>query len=354
MGCSCSQAGAASFVEGREDTARGPVPLVKTQLEFCDNFGNTLRRLSIGRAGYTVPPGLYGVGSPSEDSPVLVSANYKLSFDALRKELGGVDAWILVIDTKGINVWCAAGKGTFGTDELVARVVAVGLGEIVSHRTLVVPQLGAPGVSAHEVKERCGFRVAYGPVRAADLPEFLGNRMKADPRMRRVRFTLWDRAAVAPVELVQGLKPALFIASVFFFLSGLGSSSYFSGLVDAGIPSALLIVGAFVLGSVAAPLLLPWLPGSPFSLKGAWVGAGFFALMYWVFGGTPGVFDGWMSTTAWLLMITAISSFTAMNFTGASTYTSLSGVKMEMKIAVPAQAAAAAVGIILWVVSRFV
>jgi len=324
-------------------------------LEFCDNYGNTLRRLSIGRSGYTVPPGLYGVGSPAPESPVLVSANYKLSFDALRKELGGVDAWILVIDTKGINVWCAAGKGTFGTDELVARVEAVGLGEVVKHRTLVVPQLGAPGVSAHEVKERCGFRVAYGPVRASDLPRFLKDRMKADAEMRRVRFTLWDRAAVAPVELVQGLKPALFIAAAFLLLSGLGAGFYSVDRVAAvGIPSALLLVGAFIVGSVFAPLLLPWLPGSPFSLKGAWVGAGFFALMNAVMGGTAGVFDGWMSTTAWFLIITAISSFTAMNFTGASTYTSLSGVKAEMKVAVPAQAVAAVGGIILWIVSRFV
>ena len=73
---------------------------------------------------YRVEPGLYAVGSPTADSPVLVSANYKMSFDRLRSALPGVDAWILVLDTKGINVWCAAGKGTFGTDELVRRIEA--------------------------------------------------------------------------------------------------------------------------------------------------------------------------------------------------------------------------------------
>ena len=85
------------------------------------------------------------MGSPSPDSPVLVSANYKLSFDVLRRSLAGIDAWILVLDTKGINVWCAAGKGTFGTEELLRRIAAVRLGEVVSHRRLVLPQLGAPG-----------------------------------------------------------------------------------------------------------------------------------------------------------------------------------------------------------------
>ena len=67
---------------------------------------------------YKVDPGLYALGAPDADSPVLVSANFKMSFDLLREALPGRNAWILVLDTDGINVWCAAGKGTFGTEEL--------------------------------------------------------------------------------------------------------------------------------------------------------------------------------------------------------------------------------------------
>jgi len=62
--------------------------------------------------------GLYAIGNPVPDAPVFVSANYTLSFDALRSALDGIDVLSWFIDTKGINVWCAAGKGTFGTDEL--------------------------------------------------------------------------------------------------------------------------------------------------------------------------------------------------------------------------------------------
>jgi CO dehydrogenase/acetyl-CoA synthase gamma subunit (corrinoid Fe-S protein) len=65
---------------------------------------------------------------------VLVSANYKLTFDSVRKNLNAFDCWLLILDTKGVNVWCAAGKGTFGTDELVSRINAVGLGEIVERQ----------------------------------------------------------------------------------------------------------------------------------------------------------------------------------------------------------------------------
>src|SRR3990170_3965571 len=99
-------------------------------------------------------PGLYGLGNPTPDSPAFITANYTLSFDALRSALAGRDGYILVLDTEGINVWCAAGKGTFGTDELVGRVESTGLGVVVRHRRLILPQLGAPGVAAHEVARR--------------------------------------------------------------------------------------------------------------------------------------------------------------------------------------------------------
>ncbi len=109
-------------------------------------------------------------GARPTSPQVLVSANYKMSFDRLRQALSGLDLWILVIDTKGINVWCAAGKGTFGTEELVGRIAQVGLGDVVKGRGLILPQLGAPGVAANEVLKRTGFKVVYGPVRASTFP----------------------------------------------------------------------------------------------------------------------------------------------------------------------------------------
>jgi CO dehydrogenase/acetyl-CoA synthase gamma subunit (corrinoid Fe-S protein) len=127
-----------------------------------DHWINVATHFGINRQKYIVDPGLYALGSPDQDSPVFVTANYSPSFRALRTALRGVDGYILVLDTKGINVWCAAGKGTFGTDELVLRIEQANLGEVVNHRRLIVPQLGAPGVAAHEVEERTGFGVAYG------------------------------------------------------------------------------------------------------------------------------------------------------------------------------------------------
>ena len=126
-----------------------------------------------------------------------------MSFDKLRKELPGRNFWILVLDTKGINVWCSAGKGTFGTIELVGRIESSGLSQIVSHRELILPQLAGPGVAAHEVKKLSGFKVIYGPIRSKDLPTFLDNGRKATPEMRIKNFSTLERMALIPMELGQ-------------------------------------------------------------------------------------------------------------------------------------------------------
>src|SRR5665647_1806708 len=158
-----------------------------TELTVSDILGTWKARWGINRMNYKVEPGLYSIGKPDSNSPVLVTANYKMSFDMLRNELNGIDAWILVLDTKGINVWCAAGKGTFGTRELQDRISIVQLEKVVSHRTLILPQLAAPGISAHEILKDSGFKVVYGPVKAMDVKEFINSGMKATSEMRTVR-----------------------------------------------------------------------------------------------------------------------------------------------------------------------
>ena len=180
-----------------------------TQLTINDILGSWKARWGINRMNFKVEPGLYSVGNPDSSSPVLVTANYKMSFDSLRKELNGLDAWILVLDTKGINVWCAAGKGTFGTRELINRIAIVQLEKVVSHKTLILPQLGAPGISAHEVSKYSGFKVIYGPVKAKDVKEFINSGMKATAEMRTVKFSAYDRLVLTPVELVSTFKSFL-------------------------------------------------------------------------------------------------------------------------------------------------
>ena len=336
------------YIIGWTDTKTGKIPTVSTHLSKADKWGTLKVRLNISRMNYKVQPGLYAVGNPGVDSPVLVSANFKLSFDTLRKELTGINAWVLVLDTKGINVWCAAGKGTFSTDELVKRIEISGLEQVVNHRKVIVPQLGAVGVAAHQVKKRSGFSVIYGPVRASDIPAFLESGLKATPEMRRVKFSIIDRLKITPVEILQGAGKLFFVSAVFFLLSGLSSKGY-SLDWTAGI-TVLNLVLAYLAGTLLGPMLLPWLPGRSFSLKGAFVGIIVFLVLFWarLTGSHP------LQVVAWLLLIPALSSYLTMNFTGCSTYTSLSGVKKEMRYAVPMQITTAVIGLALWISSQFI
>ncbi|MHB1036546.1 MAG: mercury methylation corrinoid protein HgcA [Pirellulales bacterium] len=350
-----SSASGASWTTGAVASPVGEIPRVATALRCEDRLGAWRMRWGIGRLRYKVEPGLYAVGNPTADSPVLVSANYKLSFDRLRAELARVDAWLLVLDTHGVNVWCAAGKGTFGTDELVRRIEATRLAEVVTHRTLIVPQLGAVGVAAHEVKHQSGFRVAYGPVRAEDLRAFLGAGMQATPEMRQMTFPLLDRVVLIPVEIVLSARWVLWVAACFAIVAGLGRDGYsLERLVAVGLPSAGLVLGVYLAAIVLTAALLPWLPGRAFATKGAWLGLAILSAAVGLgrLGWNP--FDGWLNAWAWCLLILAASSFLAMNFTGATTFTSLSGVRREMRVAVPLQAACGVLGLVLWLIGRFV
>jgi hypothetical protein len=302
---------------------------------------------------YKVDPGLYALGEPDDTTPVLVTANYKMSFDALRKDLPGRNAWILVLDTNGVNVWCAAGKGTFDTSELVERIESSGLARVVSHRSVILPQLSAPGVAAHEVKKLSGFTVTYGPVRSSDLPAFIDAEFKATPEMRRKTFDTWERIVLIPVELVATLKWALIILSVFFLAGGLGGSEeYWAGALDNGLFAALALATALLAGTILTPILLPWLPGRAFALKGLILGLVVALIPAVLRSAALEHWSGRLEVLAWLFLIPAITAYLAMNFTGASTFTSLSGVKKEMRWAVPLEIAAACLGTMLWIGSR--
>jgi len=340
------------WVIGEVDTPVGSVPRVATWRNRSDRVGAVSVRLGLRRMRYAVEPGLYAIGSPTAESPVFVSANYKLSFDHLRRGLDGIDGWIMVIDTKGSNVWCAAGEGTFGTEEIIYRTEVTRLSEVVNHRRIIVPQLGAPGVAAHEVRRRSLFRVIYGPVRAKDIPEFLKAGMKTTSEMRRVLFNMGDRLVLVPVELIQWGRYAVFIGAILFLLAGVSRQGYaFPGLD--GVREILLLLLAFIVSSTLVPAFLPWLPGRALSWKGMVVGL-LLAAMLAIIGVIPTSYTaGRLETAAWVLLMPAIGAFMAMNFTGATTYTSLSGVKREMRFAVPSQIVAATLGFGLWMAARF-
>jgi hypothetical protein len=333
--CSCTPDAQTQSCNCLTDTP--PVSEIRTidsTITFANQLDHFLARWGWRRENHRVEPGLYRLGNPDPDSPVFASANYTLSFDALRSALTGINAWILVLDTNGINVWCAAGKGTFGTEELVRRIDSTGLTAIVRHRKIIVPQLGAPGISWPEVMRRSKFLVEYGPVRARDLPDYLKTHT-ATPAMRRVEFTLKDRLVLTPVESVHSAL-ALFIVTVLLWFL-------------AGPVAAFAAVSAVLAGTVLFPALLPSIPTQDFSTKGLILGLIIAIPFAFSFGTNPAL-AVWVNTagaaTA-LLIIPAVVAYFALNFTGCTTFTSRTGVKKEIFRYVPVMALMAGSGVVI-------
>jgi acetyl-CoA decarbonylase/synthase complex subunit gamma len=133
-----------------------------------------------------------------------------------------------------------------------------------------------------------------------------------------------------------------------------GTGGFWSNALNDGLFAVLSLLVALTTGAVLTPLLLPWLPGRAFSLKGFSLGLIAAIVLAFFRTGTEGLLQDRMEILAWFFLIPAFSAFLAMNFTGASTYTSLSGVKKEMKWALPMQISAGGIGLFLWLGSRFI
>jgi hypothetical protein len=325
-----------------------PIRLSST-MTLSDRCGAVMCRLSNKfRMKYIVTPGLYALGNPDQDSPVLVTANYRLSLNALRASFAGRNAWILVIDTKGINVWCAAGKGTFCTNEIVKQLSTCNLESKILHRILILPQLGASGVSAAKLQKTSGFSVKFGPVRASDLPKYLDNNYTASPAMRRVQFSFIDRAKLVPMETIPAFKKVvlfLLIATVLFGITHTGIM--YKQALTGVVPPAIAGLVALFTGTIFSPLFLPFIPGRAFSLKGFVAGLiGAIAIIFVL----PVCRSTTFLTAFNLVSVPAFSSYLAFLFTGSSTYTSPSGVKVELKIAWPLYLASAGISAVLLIV----
>lgn len=337
--CTCQTAccGFSVWKSSEEFLTGKSIPKASTQLTWKDRWGAIKVRFGIGRMKYVISPGLYKVGEPDATSPVLVTANYKLSFDYLRSHLKEIHAWILVLDTRGINVWCAAGGGLFSTEELIRRIQKLGLANIVQHRKLILPQLSAPGVSAHEVTRVTGFKIQYGPVDARDIGNYLKNGEKAFPEMRKVQFPLKKRLAFIPMELIHALK-----FSPLFLLGTWALACLHHQAIVLFIPREFwLCVAAMLAGSVVFQIILPIFPFRSFILNGWILG------IVILFGtGILVEIKGWYLLSL-LFLLSPVTAYLAFQFTGATPFTSLSGVEKEFKYGIPPLWVSVMIGIFL-------
>jgi NAD-dependent dihydropyrimidine dehydrogenase PreA subunit len=140
----------------------------------------------------TAEPGLRVIGHPDADSPVLVTANFALTVKRVMKQLKGLDCYLLVAPTRGINVWCAAGGDSFNAHSIISVLKTSGINYRVAHRRLILPQLAAPGIDTRQVLEKAGWHCAFGPVYAKDIPAYLKTGQKTEA-MKRIDFNWKER-----------------------------------------------------------------------------------------------------------------------------------------------------------------
>jgi NAD-dependent dihydropyrimidine dehydrogenase PreA subunit len=186
--------------------------------------------------------GLRRIGNPGPESPVLITCNFDLTVKRLNRMLRGLDVWLLVGESKGVNVWCAACGEEFNTHSVVSVVKTSGIADKVNHRTLILPPLGAPGIKGDEVQSQTGWKVKWGPVHTADIPRYINGRLKKDDTMKRARYDLKER-----------LDTAIGTMFPFYLLGGIGFLVFGRNLL-----ADYLVVGVIVF--VVLLSLCPWIP----------------------------------------------------------------------------------------------
>ncbi len=176
-----------------------------------------------------------------------------LTVKRLRRVLRGTDVWLLVAESRGVNVWCAAGGDEFNTHSVISALKTSGIADRVDHRTVILPPLGGPGIRAVEVEEQTGWSVKWGPVRLTDLPAFLRGGMHRQEAMKRATFDWKERLDVGPGSLFP-----------FYFLIGIGFAIFGRRLL---VDYLLIGAAAFVLFMLAEP----WIPGKRGIVKVLWL-----------------------------------------------------------------------------------
>jgi len=154
--------------------------------------------------------GLIKIGNPDRNSPVLVTCNFHLTVERVRRALQGMDCYLLIANSHGINVWCAAAGGHFTSHSVISVLKTSGIEKLVDHRKIILPQLSATGVEGKIVTEKTGWHVLWGPVYASDIPQFMERHHKKTPEMRQVKFPVGQRLEMAiawgfPISLISGL-----------------------------------------------------------------------------------------------------------------------------------------------------
>lgn len=178
--------------------------------------------------GFPIPckTGIVKIGNPDRKSPVFLTCNYHLTVERVKKCLHGIDCYLLVANSRGINVWCASAGGYFTNHSVISILKTSEIEGLVDHRTVVLPQLAATGIEARVIQKKTGWKVIWGPVYADDIPVYVKRKFKKTRAMRGVRFPTVQRVEMAvmwafPFSVITGLITLALWRELFLPLTGL-------------------------------------------------------------------------------------------------------------------------------------
>jgi phosphoglycerol transferase MdoB-like AlkP superfamily enzyme len=169
--------------------------------------------------------------------------------------------------------------------------------------------------------------------------------------MRAVRFPLISRLILTPMELNPAFKKLFVPTLVLLAFFGLQKQGIlFQDLISPGLPFLFLGLISVLIGALLVPLLLPYTPFRSFALKGLLLSAVLYALGFPLISHALN-HNPWLLAAAYLLF-PALSSYLALNFTGATTFTNISGVKKELRITIPIYITVAALSGVLIIIYK--
>ncbi|MGB3368497.1 MAG: mercury methylation corrinoid protein HgcA [Acidaminobacteraceae bacterium] len=327
------------------------VPLISRIIKKRDKIASAMVRCGINRYTYEIPTGLYLLGDIEYAKDVIVTCNYRLTIDVLRSSIKSKGLFILVLDTFGINVWCAAGKSTFSSKELIYQVVKSDIKKKLKVRRVILPQLGASSIEPHIIRKMSGVSVVYGPVRAEDIDSFLENSYNCNEAMRTVRFPLLDRLKLTALEFIQSIKYILI--SIVGFLA---YSLLFFELKDVVFVTAYNSISVLILsliGAIGFPLAISRLPFKSFSLNNILLSSPL------IIGFTIYEVSNDLNPTIYITFTLIIirlmyAAFIGFRFTGSTTFTSFSGAKREGKEIVRYSKVVSILSVVLLFVSKVI
>lgn len=141
--------------------------------------------------------GLVKIGNPGRNAPVFLTGNFRLTVERVHRALEGIDAYLLVANSRGINVWCAATGGHLTNHDVVSVLKTSRIENLVDHRQVILPQLAATGIEGKIVHKKTGWKVVWGPVYATSIPRFLSGGLEKTVEMRTVSFPWPQRLEMA-------------------------------------------------------------------------------------------------------------------------------------------------------------